>query len=77
MSLGLNDGTYNVALSGVAGLGLTQNVIGASGDAYGQDIGTMRSGTWGGSLSYGITTDPTKSGVVADLSDGQIVVIKY
>ena len=75
MALGLTDGTDNFALSGVSGIGLTQNVMSGSGGAYGQNVGTARSGTYGSNKAFGVTTDPTKSGVIADLSNATAATV--
>lgn len=67
-TVGLTDGTTN------AGLGTNYTPSGydvLSGTAnYGADVGTTTTdGTLGAEKSIGITTDPTKSGMVADLSE--------
>ena len=70
MTLGITDGSANYgfvqAASGVDRVG--------SVNTYGQPTGTTPAGdssTW--SKSIGITTDGTKSGIIADLSDIQVL----
>lgn len=68
MTVGLTDGTTN------AGLGTNYTPSGydvLSGTVnYGADVGTATTdGTLGAAKSIGITTDPIKSGMVADLSE--------
>ena len=73
MTLGMTDGKNNGGLF-IAKSTPTTVVPGV----FGQNVGTGYTGsTLSSTVSAGVTTDPTKSGVVADLSDGQIVVIKY
>lgn len=75
VTLGLTDGTNNSSLvAQVHDYGL----IKAFNGQYGTNPKPAISGT-GLQLtgSLGVTTDPKKSGVVTDLSDGQLVVIKY
>lgn len=76
MTLGLTDGTNNVGLRLSSGEGYLTT---SASSGYGSVIGIVSSsfGIASNNKLGGITTDPTKSGVVADLSDGQIVVIKY
>ena len=68
MTLGITDGTNNAGLaSGVntqyGGLAIAED--------YGVSVGTPSTGqTWvGGDITMGITTDATKSGMIADLSN--------
>ena len=77
MTLGLTDGTEEYGLTsyqtGSVGRRLT-----AFTTTKGTTVGTVATtGNIQYDYSIGITTDPKKSGVVADLSDGQIVIIKY
>ena len=54
---------------------LSQNKLG-----YGANVGTNISSGTGNLTSLvgvGITTDASKSGIVADLSSGAVVIIKY
>lgn len=75
MTLGVTEGTNNGGfINSSEGAGIV-----ARKDIYGKETGSSNTSastlnTW---KSIGVSTDPTKSGVVADLSDGQIVVIKY
>lgn len=75
MTLGLTDGSKNAGM--VAGRVNSINILSQSGNKYGQPVGTDT--TWNHLLvgGVGITTDTEKSGIVADLSDGMNVVIKY
>lgn len=77
MTLGLTAGTNNY-------LGLTgradpnYSLAGATG-YYGTNVGGSASvGNFGPlGKGHGVTTDSTKSGIVADLSSGMSAVIKY
>lgn len=74
ITLGLTNGINNYGLINGSTTGLNMY-----GSAYGGTVGSSggSANATGGNMQYGVTTDPKKSGVVADLSDGQIVVIKY
>ena len=67
MTLGMTNGTTNFAMSGKSGTSGTNNIWSTSG--YGQAV----SSTPGTGLGYqgimGVTTDPTKSGMIAQLSE--------
>ena len=72
----LTDGTYTGSLAGA----YTSIIYGYGGTANTNvNVGTNRTEgrAFGTDKLLGLSTDPTKSGVVADLSDGKIVVIKY
>ena len=68
ITLGLSDGTHNVGLA----LNNSSNspfMVGGLTN-YGTDVGT-RTGAYSSSTlgyTYGITTDPTKSGIITDTS---------
>ena len=63
MTLGLTNGTTNYGMV----CGANDYYTGNTG-VYGANVGTTRSGSnMGDALSYGITTDPEKSGIVANL----------
>lgn len=55
----------------------SSNVLQASSGYYGLSAGSAASSGSGRDVTLGITTDPQKSGMVADLSDGICGIIKY
>ena len=76
MTLGLTDGSSNAGItSGIDwnGSDAGDNAIKPSEPDYGKNTGDTSNrpaySRWGGSKVIGITTDPTKSGIVADLSE--------
>lgn len=72
MALGLTDGTNNFGIIGATGEGY----VAATESSYGSNIGTSSSHTLGQyNLSAGVTSDITKSGLVADLSQAASVTI--
>lgn len=78
MTLGLTDGKNDYGLSKSSSTVLSWAPLIANNKTYGTDVGNTQDAlSENKAISFGITTDPTKSGVVADISDGQIVVIKY
>ena len=70
MSLGITEGTHNGSFLMVNNNGIVNNGIDASGDSYGQPVGTGTSKTNEFSIgkTIGVVRDPTKSGLEADLS---------
>lgn len=67
MTLGLTDGTNNTGL--YANVSSSPYLVQNNNGAYGDSVGTTHSGgALGNNKSLGITLDPTKSGVIADLS---------
>ena len=75
ISIGYTDGQNNGAL-GQGGNNVGTG-IGTKGDinAYGQPVGTsMSAENWGRSTTIGLTTDATKSGIIADVSNNTITV---
>lgn len=76
-TIGFNDGINNfgMAFNGTSGH------PNATKKLYGQPVGTAFSGSYiNGQKSFGITTDPTKSGIIADLTaatDATYAIIKY
>lgn len=73
MTLGLTNGTteYGLGNDVVSGVNrLTTNT-----GVYGEDVGTALTGLAGNITSYGITTDPDKSGIVADASSASMIDI--
>ena len=73
MTLGLTDGANNYGL--VQSGGTTTRVDTAK-DNYGSPVGSVLSGSSGaGSTSYGITTDPTKSGIALETDDSKYLYI--
>lgn len=64
MTLGLTDGITNYGM--YLSYGSTRNTLPAN--AYGTPIGSSASGENSNSLTVGVTTDGSKSGIVADLS---------
>lgn len=70
MSLGLTNGTQLSALAYQA------SSVNTYTGQYGANIGTANSGSTGtANVSLGVTTDPTKSGIVADLSTATAATI--
>ena len=69
MALGLTNGTNNYGLIPL-GVGQDQaSRLAAQTGTYGKNIGTGTSGSnTSNAKTLGVTTDPTKSGIVADLS---------
>ena len=68
MTLGLTDGILNAGLSKVGNtyeLRPYQNI-------YGEALGAIGSGNGLGSGAYGITLDPTKSGIIAEQSSARL-----
>lgn len=74
MVLGLKNATQNLGLNMIRGGALTAYV----GD-YGANIGTHSGSVSNDVGTYGITTDGTKSGIIADTSNFQnmLYCIKY
>ena len=73
MTLGLTDGTNNVGLGNNYSSSLQTNWAWLSGDIYGTSQGTAHTAWTGGSgNSYGVTTDATKSGIIAQESTAQL-----
>lgn len=67
ISLGLTDGAHTLGLKGWT-TNWGQSIQGSA-NAYGVNVGTSASGTTGNAdASYGVTTDPTKSGIEAHLT---------
>ena len=68
LTIGLTNGTKNIGLSGT--LGKNPNAFAGTIESnYGTDVGTALSVAWsnaGAANSLGLTTDPTKSGMVVD-----------
>lgn len=68
MTIGLTNGTKNVGLSGT--LGNNPNAFAGTIESnYGTDVGTTLTAAWsnaGAANSLGLTTDPSKSGIVVD-----------
>ena len=73
MTLGLTNGQVN------AGLGQTSQASSLSTytSTYGSNVGTGRGNPTTGNYSFGITSNASKSGIVADLSGGLNMVIKF
>ena len=71
-------GIYNINQTGIPDQGQLGNGGQNSGILYSTRENYFAPSFLGGVTGHlGVSTDPTKSGVVADLSDGKIVVIKY
>ena len=81
MTLGLTDGTETQGLfTGGLASGIAYNVlVGAAPNLYGANIGTPLQGeNTKKDVGAGLTSDKTKSGVIADLTDNAITaIIKY
>lgn len=69
-SLGLTNGTDNVGLFGPNG-----SYFGAASNVYGLDVGSSGSALTIDGKSFGVTSDPEKSGLVADLSSASAATI--
>jgi hypothetical protein len=68
MTLGLSNGTSNYGLGD--GTNSDHNYLRATENNYGTNVGTTQNGNGAYTLkTLGVTTDPTKSGLVAQLSD--------
>ena len=74
MTLGMTDGT-NYGGTVFNAQGYVQNI----GNAYGRNVGTLTTGGTGltGNTNIGVTTDPTKSGIICDKDSSIVYVIKY
>lgn len=73
MTVGLTNDHNLAGLNSHATVGL-EAVTGG----YGMPVGTVnRTGVFGATYTAGLTLDPTKSGIVADLSSGMSAVIKF
>lgn len=72
ITVGLTDGTSNTGLTFGSSVAMT-----VSNSVYGKDVGTETSGSEGiaSSKGLGITSDPTKSGLVADLTQATAATI--
>lgn len=64
MTLGLTDGIYNFGMQSQA-MSSTAWGIGGSTSQYGKDVGTATGAGFGNQGSLGVTTDPEKSGLIA------------
>ena len=73
MTLGLTNGTLNLGLTGYSDS--NGNRIQGKTGIYGVDVGTQGAGDTAGNGGIGITSDPTKSGVIADLSNATAATI--
>ena len=77
MGLGLTDGSYSYGIQEATTSGAT-DAITCQTEGYGKNVGTKN--TWSASNSainttvLGITTDPTKSGIIADTSSLTLAV---
>ena len=72
MTLGLTDGTYLTGLQGGEG---SRYSLSTRHETYGAEVGTSGTGSWISQKSFGITTDPTKSGI--ELSDSGLYLYFY
>ena len=71
MTLGITDGSIN---AGLIGSGTWQ--LGSNGGAYGLPYGTNYTGSSAlrNDITVGVTTDPTKSGIIADLDNATNII---
>lgn len=78
MTLGITNGTTNYGLY-AAGVGSDGNsgAIRATSNTYGTSVGSSGSGMCTLNKSYGITTDPTKSGIEAKLTPNENKYLYY
>ena len=68
MTLGLTDGTHNGGMISSPAFG--SGGIGVRDECYGTQAGSSNYGSYSfGNTTTGLTTDPTKSGIIADTSD--------
>lgn len=70
MTLGLTNGTGNTGLLSTPSAGAY--ILESRNDTYGKKVNTSSSNAAGLSNSVGITTDPTKSGIEAQINEKQI-----
>lgn len=70
LSLGMTNGTGNVALSGT-----NSSNVGNYTNGYGKAVGTTIDGTSGVLYSLGVTQDAEKSGLIADISQASAVTV--
>lgn len=83
MTLGFTDGTNNYGLQGYgytpSGYDVSPAQLGAG--SYGKSVGSSRSGASASGITYGVTTDPAKSGIVAEATSskitGQWLIVAY
>lgn len=75
MTLGLTDGSKNAGL--YAASGNSANFLTSTISLYGTETGTAPDGTsrFNQNKSLGVTSDPTKSGIIADLSSATSITI--
>lgn len=72
MTLGLTNGTADYGLS-IYKAGSAGKPFAAYSGTFGSSVGSATIGSVGGIKSYGVTTDPTKSGIVIDPNDSDTV----
>ena len=71
MTLGLTEGTNNYGLAHHVGADISRLQVYSS--SYGSNVGVKNSGSvYNGELTFGVTTDPTKSGIIAEQSTAQL-----
>ena len=76
MTLGLTDGTNNFGFQTISGANIGHPLV-ISG-AYGQNIGTASGTSWvGANKVFGVTTDPTKSGLETHLTEATLYLYFY
>lgn len=79
LSLGLTNGTQNGAMAMTSDYRMFKGYT----DKYGSNVGSIPAGSSANEMpvqrTVGVTTDPTKSGIIADISSGVSVdyIIKY
>ena len=75
--IGMTNGSANFGLT-VGANGSITGVVSATTGGYGQTLPASKGhDTTTGNANFGLTTDTSKSGIVADLSSGAVVIIKY
>lgn len=74
MAVGLTDGTYFAGLQR-GNITNEENCLAAAGNGYGEAVGTANANRIGlkNNVLAGVTTDPTKSGIVIDPNDSDTV----
>lgn len=67
-AIGLTDGTNNFGLA-------MDSKLNTQSDNYGSNVGAVKSGSAAGNVAIGLTSDGSKSGMVADLTDATAATI--
>ena len=76
MTLGLTNGTDNLGTTTLSGQGNSYG-FGITSTLYGRNVGSQGSSNYTYNGSVGVTTDPTKSGIVADITSTKANLYLY